>query len=74
MKKAILFLSAVLFGCDRENASQNEITLSAIDEVPLEHHFDICNFLEIKLSAAPRDDSDAIFYDFQKNILQSSIG
>ena len=54
----ILFSSVILFGCDRNVSSQNDFVQDAIN-------FD-CNSVEAKLSVATRDESDVIFYDFQK--------
>ncbi len=69
MKKVILLSSVILLGCDREIASQNELIRNATNEMSLEHHFDICNSLEIKLSSVSKDKSDKIFYDFQKKYI-----
>ena len=54
----ILFSSAILFGCDRNISSQNDLMQDATNFG--------CNSVEAKLSVATRDESDVIFYDFQK--------
>lgn len=67
MNKVIVvsFSFVVLFGCSREIVSQNKLAKNAHNKVLPEHLFDICNSLEIKLSATSKHESDAIFYDFQ---------
>ena len=60
------------FGCSRDTTLQNDFTPNLTSEVSSDLYFEFCDSLDDKLSVVSEEESDVIFYNFQKKYLATS--
>ena len=64
-----MFFLLFSFGCSRNTIPPNDFTQNSTGKVSSDLYFEVCNSLDDKLSAVSENESDTIFYNFQKKYL-----